>query len=107
MSLFHVLFHAFLPSFAYLLRTPSDFLSNPVQFPSAHIPHLSVLTALAQLFHQLCRKRQNSPNGNCTVFIPRRCFWQGAFWPEGLTVQHHRFLENFSAMFLGMVVGEV
>src|SRR6476469_7180361 len=22
-------------------------------------------------------KAQNSPNGNCTVFIPRRCFWKG------------------------------
>src|SRR6476661_6499857 len=90
-----LLFHAFLPFFAYLLCTPSSFLSNPVQFPSAHIPQLSVLTALAQLLHQLCLKGQNSLNGNCTVFIPRRCFWQGAFRPEGLTVQHHRFLCEF------------
>src|SRR6476619_6722756 len=52
-----LLFHAFLPSSAYLLRTPSAFLSHPVQSPSAHIPHLSVLTALAQLLHQLCLKK--------------------------------------------------
>src|SRR6476469_7537231 len=47
------------------------------------------------------------PNGNCTGFIPRRCFGRVFFdlrVSPSITID---FLKNFSAMFLGMEVGEV
>src|SRR6478609_5447148 len=41
----------------FLISCFSSILSNPVQFPLAHIPHLSLLTALAQVLHQFCLER--------------------------------------------------
>src|SRR6478609_2315170 len=99
-----LLFRAFLPSFAYLFRTPSAFLSNSVQFPSPHIPHLSVLTALAQLLHQLCLKR-TARMGTALCSSPGAVFGRVLF---GLRVSPSStigFRENLSVMFLGMVMG--